>query len=136
MLQTTILAAKLNWESVISSDEPPVNDLNVDIGCGVINSVDNLNVCLREEMSNGSDGVVASASPNYVNVTTKLPITCLLEFYTADVELSMRAEEFILVLTHEIGHCLGLGTMWEYLDLVNRDVGGDYVYRDGTNACQ
>ena len=87
-------------------------------------------------MIDGSDGVVASASPKYLNDATKLPIACLLEFDTADVEVSMRAEEFISVLTHEIGHCLGLGTMWEYLDLVDREGGGDYVYRDGTNACR
>jgi hypothetical protein len=97
-------------------------------------SVHNLLVFVRIAPIDGPARIVGQASPCYVNTTSKLPIMGFFELDADD--LTLMADRGILddVVLHEMGHILGIGTLWNYARSLLVGSGSDDPYFTGGEA--
>ncbi len=102
-----------------------VSDINVDIeadACfdgqpAVKEIVDDLLVFVRVRDMDGAGGVLGRAGPCLIRTENGLPVLGLIELDRADLD---RDPQVIYnVLSHEMGHVMGLGTLWWYHSLVH-----------------
>jgi hypothetical protein len=61
----------------------------------------------------GAGNILGLASPCYVNGNA-IPFLGYMEFDTYDVDLLVARGQFEKVVLHEIGHVLGIGTIWNF----------------------
>jgi hypothetical protein len=112
-------AAEARWEEVVIGDLP---DVAVNRPTGTCSStspinetVDDLLVFVTVEPIDGPGGVLGSAGPCLIRSGTNLPLAGSMRFDTADLaglESSGLLDEVVL---HEMGHVLGIGTLWNLL---------------------
>lgn len=77
--------------------------------------------------------ILGQASPCYVNANN-LPFIGFMEFDSFDVDLLIARGQFEKVVLHEIGHVLGIGTIWNFRrTLLNRSIPSDPFFV-GTSA--
>ncbi len=114
-------AAVTRWESIITSDIP---DIFVDIGTGgetdgvkVFGLIDDLRIYARLTDIDGEGGTLGRAGPRLMRGQSKLPIVARMEFDTSDLG-DFTPEALQDLFLHEMGHCLGVGTLWERLGLL------------------
>lgn len=112
--------AARRWSRVIVGDLPPetidgreVDDILIQAsGVGI----------------DGVGSVLGRAGPTWVRGGSKLPIAGVMEFDTedlADMEQDGRLED---VIVHEMGHCLGIGTLWADMNLISGEGGPDPLF--------
>ena len=112
------------WEQVIlSSPEAPVVD-------GVASNM--LVITAAASRIDGVGGVLGNASPTIFRPTTKLPARGEMTFDSADLASLESTGDLYTVILHEMGHVLGIGTVWTDLRLVQR-IGTQYRFT-GANA--
>lgn len=120
--------AAAKWASVITSD---LADLAVDIGggqCGagspaVDLSIDDLLIFATVEDIDGPGAVLGSAGWCFRR-TGGLPIMGLMRFDAADVA-SLESNSLLdEVIIHEMGHVVGVGSMWSTLGLLQNPTPG------------
>lgn len=97
-------------------------------------TVNDLVVYVRATNIDGPDKTVAQASPCYVNSETKLPILGFFELDSADVDALVNREVLDDVVLHEMGHVLGIGTMWNYQRSLLSGTGTDDPYFTGSGS--
>lgn len=131
--------AVARWRDVITTD---VGTIRLDAPAGdcqdwmpaIAESVNDLLVLVRVTNIDGPGKVVAQASPCFVNSETKLPI---MGFFEIDVDDVSRMEERGIldgVVLHELGHILGIGTLWSYKRTLLMGAGTDDPYFTGAQA--
>lgn len=104
-------AAEARWESLIVGDRP-----NVTLSPGVCDipagyeAIDDLVIEVRLQAIDGPGGVLGSAGPRCT--TSGLPINGIMTFDTADNADMIAAGTFEAVVLHEMGHVLGIGSLW------------------------
>ena len=129
-------AARARWEAIISSDIPDISaNLTPVRGCHgrLTGTFDDVIIFVNLSSIDGPGGVLGSAGPCYFRTPSGLPITGVMTFDTDDLaELSADGllEDVIL---HEMGHVLGVGTLWDYEGLLV-GAGGADPYFLGANA--
>lgn len=110
--------AAAKWESAISGD---ITDIPASLVVAsfcvasqpVLNeTIDDLLIFAIIEPIDGPNGILASAGPCYVRTTGDLPVIGLMRFDAADVASLEAAGQFSTVVAHEMGHVIGLGSMW------------------------
>ena len=102
--------AAARWESIIVGDLP-----NATYG-GV--AVDDLLIDVSFQSIDGAGSVLGQAGPDAFRRGSNLPYHGSMEFDSADMA-TLRANGGLLgVIAHEIGHVLGVGTLWESKGLV------------------
>jgi hypothetical protein len=109
--------AAARWEQVITGDLPDatynghvVDDVLIDASGAAIDGV---------------GGVLGEAGPDALRAGSYLPIHGTMQFDTADLA-NMEANGTLLgVITHEMGHVLGIGTIWNYKGLISGSGGTD-----------
>lgn len=112
--QAAFTNAAARWTAILTEDIP-----NVPAGPWG-GSVDDVRITASAGSIDGSGGVLGSAEYQYRRTTgARLPITGIMQFDTADLSNSTIVD----VITHEMGHVLGIGSMWSGAALVN-DYGG------------
>lgn len=126
-------AARRRWEAVIEGDVP---DVPMSIAAGscvedqpaLEETVDDLLIFVRIEPIDGPGKVLGSAGPCYVRSGSRLPVVGVINLDSAD--LAVMEGEGILgaVILHEMGHALGIGTLWSVLDLLVGEGGPDPVF--------
>jgi hypothetical protein len=81
--------------------------------------IDDLKITLSAINIDGPQGVLGRAGFTAVRSDSFLPITGIMEFDRAD--LNVLESEGLLgdVILHEIGHVIGIGTLWEHLNVVD-----------------
>jgi len=113
-------AAALRWSRVIVGDLPSgqVNGRNVD------------DILIQAEGRDidGVGSVLGQAGPTWVRNASKLPLAGIMSFDTADLDAMEADGRLEDVIVHEMGHCLGIGTMWSDLNLISGAGGADPLF--------
>jgi len=108
--------AVARWRRVVAGDLPNVT-FDIDAGdcfdgqAAARETVDDLLVYVRVVKIDGASGTLARAGPCFVRSGGGLPLVGLIEIDSADVVRDAPVVQ--TVLTHEIGHVLGIGTLWD-----------------------
>jgi len=135
--------AARRWESVIIGDLPTI-DIDVqgyppELKCGPLPViVDDIYICFKDPVIDGVGGVLGQAGPVLVRSDSNLTASGYMEFDAADVQLMLIEGTLKDVIIHEMGHVLGLGTLWEDKGLVSNqgsEIFPNFVYKPGTKAC-
>ena len=96
------------WESVLLGDVP---DYYVN---STIGTVDDVRINADVSPIDGPGGILGQAGPTRVRPASQkyLPVTGTMQFDSADVDNLIRSGGLLPVILHEMGHVLGIGTIW------------------------
>ena len=125
--------AQARWGELITGDVDD-NPLSLSAGaCGIsspaIESViDDVIIFVTIGPFDGPGGVLGAAGPCALRETGSLPIVGRMIFDVADVENLLASGRFDEVILHEMGHVIGIGTIWRRLDLLDGAGGPDPVF--------
>ncbi len=120
--------AAARWTAAIGADLP---DAIVSMPAGscydgqlaTTEVIDDLLIFVRVVDIDGYGGVLARAGPCFIRGESGLPLVGVIELDRADLG---RDQQIILdVVTHEMGHVLGIGTLWPLRSLVHDRDGDD-----------
>lgn len=129
-LQTAAQQAAARWEQVISA---PLQSYRVDVNqndCGqgvpaVHESVQNLIIYIASDSIDGPSNTAGEGGPCVLR-DPPVPMTSVLGALTidsADVAYLAQSGSLVDLLTHEMGHILGIGTLWGPLCTVDNTSG-------------
>ncbi|MBK5096886.1 MAG: PKD domain-containing protein [Gemmatimonadetes bacterium] len=122
--RTAVDNAVARWESFITDDLSNIPALLTASVCGgatvpaLNETIDDLVIYLEFIPIDGPGGVLGSAGPCRIRTPGDLPLLGGMKFDTADLanlEAQGRLEDVIL---HEMGHVLGIGTLWGLFGLL------------------
>ena len=136
--QQAVAAAVARWQSVITTDLPNV-PMNTAAGScapsqpALNETVDDLLIYVEFKEIDGVGKVLGSAGPCYIRTESGLPIVGYLQLDGADLKMMETSGSIDDVVLHEIGHILGIGTLWSRAALVV-GAGTDDPMFTGTNA--
>lgn len=109
--------ARLRWESAVTDDLPD-GFLDAPAGtCGtsspaVLQDIDDVVILVNLVAIDGPGGVLGGAGPCWIRDVGDLTILGAMQFDTDDLEM-LEADGFLSnVILHEMGHVLGIGTLW------------------------
>ncbi len=110
--------AVARWTRVITGDLP---DAYIDLPAGacfegtaaIDEVVDDLLLIIRIDSIDGSGGILGYAGPCVVRVNTGLPAGGVIILDAADMPAIVQAGMAVDLITHEIGHVLGIGSFWD-----------------------
>jgi hypothetical protein len=115
--------AERHWQRVITGDVRDAR-LNAEAStCGegspaVDEVVDDVIILVTVEAIDGPGGTLASAGPCWIRDDGSLPILGAMKFDAADLA-GIEADGTIAdVILHEMGHVLGIGSLWTYQGLL------------------
>jgi hypothetical protein len=132
------------WSGVITGDLPDVLS-DVDPGtCGngspaVRRVVDDVLILATIEPIDGPGGTLGSAGPCWIRDDSDLPFLGRMRLDTDDLVRMQERGQLQDVIVHEVGHILGIGTLWRRFDLLQlsaRDNPGSDTYFSGAAAIQ
>lgn len=110
--QAVFASAASRWEAILTGDVE-------DVGPGAWgNAVDDMRISAQGLTIDGSGGILGQAGPEYYRSDTNLPFTGVMQFDSADLATLEQSGQLQNVIVHEMGHVLGLGTMWQLAGLV------------------
>ncbi len=132
-------SAVARWRRVITGDVGTVSLKVPDGECqswipAVNESINDLLVYVRIASIDGTGKILAQASPCYVNSGNKLPIMGFFELDQDDLALLLSQGTLDNVVLHEMGHILGIGTLWNYQRQLLLGAGSDDPYFNGVLA--
>jgi len=115
-----VTAANL-WESIIRDDinglDFTTNAIDADAcfeGQPIIDDVvDDLRIYVSIINIDGPGGTLGQAGPCYVDGLSQLPAVGRMQFDEADLETLEEDGGLLPVILHEMGHVMGIGTIWE-----------------------
>jgi hypothetical protein len=110
-IRTAVLTATARWEAILTADLP-----NVPRGMWGA-AVDDIRLDIGVQPIDGPGKTLAYAEPHYRRAGSNLPIDGVVTIDEADAGNARLAD----IVTHEIGHVLGIGSSWS--NYVN-DYGG------------
>jgi subtilisin-like proprotein convertase family protein len=112
--------AAARWSEIIVGDLP-----NTRVGSRVI---DDVLVVAKGEHIDGRSGVLGQAGPSHLRPDSLLPARGVMTFDSADLEAMEQDGSLVDVIIHEMGHVLGIGTLWEELKLLEGSGTDDPVF--------
>lgn len=119
---TAFSQAKSQWESAISGD---LLDTFVNRSAGTCTSpvainemVDDLIIFVTLETIDGAGGVLGSAGPCVIRSGSLLPLIGQMRLDIADLANLAASGSLNEVIAHEMGHVLGVGSLWSVLGLL------------------
>lgn len=118
-------AAAARWSEIIVGDLPATN------------GVDDLEIQYDFNTIDGPGGTIGSAGPQQVRQGSLIPFFGVMTFDSADTG-NLDAGQLEALFLHEMGHVLGLGTLWDFLGCSTCRDTGDPRYNNGqgiTGAC-
>jgi hypothetical protein len=129
-------AAAARWEQVIIADVPSITGTLPSAFAGFPPAVDGtvddilIEVALTEIDGPGSNGrnILGSAGPRYVRTVDRLTVTGVMYFDIYDLGLMETRGIFDEVIEHEMGHVLGIGTLWNYFRALRQGLPANYAY--------
>lgn len=114
------LAAAARWEQVIVGDVPDQDFSSQNIPAGacatgqplIDDVVDDVRIFVNITAIDGPGGTLAQAGPCATRGLSNLPIVGGMTFDEADLAQLEAAGDMNSVILHEMGHVLGIGTIW------------------------
>ena len=129
---SALVAAAARWMSIVSGDlgdvdfsPNPVPANSCLQGQPVVsNTVDDLRVYIDIKPIDGPLGALGQAGPCQIRTTSRLPVLGFMQLDVADLTRLEQDGDLADVTLHEMGHVLGIGTLWGNFDtlLVNPSV--------------
>lgn len=117
--------AEATWEAVIGGNLSPVpmpgqvlSDCAEDVDHPPLQVVDDLIIYANVGEIDGSGGVLGFAGPCFVRRSDGLPLAGVMVFDVEDVGPLVALEGFEGTIVHEMGHVLGIGTLWSDKELL------------------
>ncbi len=98
------------WEQVIVGDLPNATYRGL--------AVDDLLINASAISIDGVNGVLGQAGPDALRSGSRLPYHGIMQFDTADLARMEATGTLLGVVIHEMGHVLGIGTIWSTLGLL------------------
>lgn len=126
--QAVFQQAAYRWSQIIQGDVPDV-DLS-SMGYGI---VDDLVIEATAPSIDGVGGILGQAGPTSVRPGTFIPSSGIMQFDSADIADMEASGRLFDVILHEMGHVLGIGTIWDDLGLVT-DLGTSDPRYTGTEG--
>jgi subtilisin-like proprotein convertase family protein len=108
--------AAARWAEVIIGDLPTAT---IETDNGGQREVDDVLIRAEGRVIDGPSGTLGSAGPRIVRVPSDLPIMGEMTFDTADLADMEQDGSLIDVILHEMGHVLGVGTLWKRANLLS-----------------
>ena len=98
--------AAARWSEIIVGDIP-----SAEVEGEVI---DDVLIYARGVSIDGRGDILGTAGPIHLRNETHLPATGIMSFDTADLEDMETGGKLLHVITHEMGHVFGIGTVWKH----------------------
>ena len=115
--------AAQQWMAVLAGSELTDYQTGGTIDCGgdyeqSVATIDDLMIVAAVVDIDGPGGTLGRAGPCWVRVENLLPIFGRMEFDAADLERVEREGRLEPLILHEMGHVLGIGTLWGHHGLL------------------
>jgi hypothetical protein len=112
--QAAFESARLKWSTVVTGELSNFV-LSNDSQCGTTlnETVDDLLILVELDSIDGPGQVLGSAGPCLIRGSNKLTIVGTMTFDTADVAARINDGSFTDIVLHEMGHVLGIGSLWQ-----------------------
>jgi hypothetical protein len=131
--------AAAKWRRIISGH---VHDVRVTAAAGACGDsvpamneiVSDLVVFARIAPIDGVGKVLAQAGPCFINTASRLTLVGVMEFDEADLPSLLTSGIIDDVVLHEMGHVLGIGTLWNYRRTLLTGAGSTDPFFTGTGA--
>jgi hypothetical protein len=91
-------------------------------------SVDDLLINASSRNIDGVNGILGQAGPDAFRSSSRLPYHGVMQFDSADLASMERSGLLYGVVLHEIGHILGIGTIWEDRGLLSGAGGSNPIF--------
>jgi len=123
--QEIFQSAAQRWMSIITAELPPVEIAGETID-GVV--IDAQGMLIDGPGTPGEGNILGQAAPTVVRVPSLLPARGIMQFDTFDL-LSLEVQgQLENVIVHEMGHVLGIGTLWQDHELLVRGGTADPIF--------
>ena len=127
LVNEAFVRAVQRWERVIVGDLPDVP--SADVPCGtehrVRGGVDDLVIFVEVKPIDGPQRILGAAAPCAVRRADGLPLAGLMQFDEVDLEDFARRGRLEEIVLHEMGHVLGIGSLWPNRGLLRDRSPGD-----------
>lgn len=116
--------AAQRWMSILADTELPDVTVNGTVGCRgeyeqSVQTIDDLMIVAAVVEIDGPGSILGQAGPCWARNAPKLPYFGRMVFDVADLEEMERERILRPVILHEMGHVLGIGTLWQQLGLLH-----------------
>ncbi|MGD1942506.1 MAG: proprotein convertase P-domain-containing protein [Leptolyngbyaceae cyanobacterium] len=108
--QAVFAAAAARWSEIIVGDLPEV------VVEGTV--VDDVLIEARGVAIDGASGILGQAGPTLLREDSQLPALGIMEFDIGDLAQLEASGGLLNVIVHEMGHVLGIGTLWQVKNLL------------------
>jgi hypothetical protein len=113
--QAIFTAAAARWQQILTGDIP---DVAADFSRWGA-AVDDVRISASGTPIDGVGGILGQAGPDWIRGGSSLPINGVMEFDSADLADLQSSGQLNDVITHEMGHVLGFGTIWDLKGLLS-----------------
>jgi ribosome modulation factor len=112
----TFERAARRWKEIIVGDVPARTSTGLSLpfaGCSAPSVIDDLFICGKIDIIDGVGKILGYAGPTWLRGDTSIPFIGQMVFDSADVAGMRSANTFYPIILHEMGHVIGIGTIWE-----------------------
>ncbi|MGY5846473.1 leishmanolysin-related zinc metalloendopeptidase [Salegentibacter sp. HM20] len=130
-------SAAARWERIIIKDVPSITGTIPSAFNGVPpieGTIDDIVIEVVVAPIDGPGGILGQAGPRFVRVPGGLPISGVMYFDEADLDFLDELDLFEDVIVHEMGHVLGVGTLWNFQERILREGPASNPYFNGKTA--
>lgn len=111
--------AAARWERIIIKDVPSITATlpSAFVGAPPIidgGTIDDIVIEVVIAPIDGPGAILGQAGPTYIRLSDGLPVAGVMFFDVEDLGLLDEYDLFEEVIVHEMGHVLGIGTLWNY----------------------
>jgi hypothetical protein len=110
------------WGQIVIGDLPASAGALPENSCGANPSAnftyDDVVIFAAVSVIDGPGSVLGQAGPCFIRTTGKLPVIGTMQFDVADLAALESANQLGNVILHEMGHVLGIGSLWEDFNLL------------------
>jgi hypothetical protein len=129
------------WREIIANEltnvQLTIDPSNSNSSCGTAPAfnevVDDLVIFVDLVAIDGPGGVLGSAGPCFIRQSNSIPIAGIMRFDTADLAALEARNQLLEVILHEMGHVIGIGSLWAQKNLRDVSVTDDPIFT-GTQA--